>query len=317
MNYRLDDELVRIAAQLPRVDRSDVAAARAAAARRAAAEADAPCDGIAVEDRLVPTADGAEIRLRVYRPEARANRGAIYHVHGGGFITGDLTMSHALNLEFARETGAVVVAVEYRLAPEWPYPTPVEDVYTGLVWLHEHAAELEVDPGRLVVHGQSAGGALGTGAVLMARDRNGPPIRFLLLTSPTVDDRATTRSSRIFTDTPVLTRRDVELTWAAYLGEIRRASADVPAYAAPARARDLSGLPPTYISAAEADPLRDEAIAFAHALLNAGVSVELHVFPETFHGSLAFRDAEVSRRQVGEEIAVLRRALGQRLRSSR
>ncbi|TDD27935.1 alpha/beta hydrolase [Kribbella turkmenica] len=271
---------------------------------------DSPDEGVTTEDRVFEAADGQKIALRVYVPDHRSNRGAIYHVHGGGFIVGDLEMSHQLNVELAREVGSVVVSVGYRLAPEWPFPTPVEDVYGGLVWIHQQAGELGIDPSLVVLHGQSAGAGLVAAAALLARDRNGPPIRFQLLTSPTLDDRVVTPSSRLFTDTPALTRRDVEICWSAYLGPIERGSTAVSPYAAPGRATDLANLPRTYVSAAELDPLRDEAIAFAQALLAAGVSVELHVFPGTFHGSLAVRGAAISRRQLAEEIAVLTSVLG-------
>ncbi|SFW86733.1 alpha/beta hydrolase [Amycolatopsis australiensis] len=308
--YRIDTELVRSAAALPRIDRTDVAAARRTMADRVADRPDGSADdGVTTEDCWCAGADGRPVALRVYRPERRTRRGAIYHVHGGGFILGDLRMSHHRNVEIARETGAVVVSVNYRLAPEWPFPVPAEDVYSGLAWLHERAAELAIDPSLVIVHGVSAGGALAASAALLARDRNGPPIRLLFLASPVLDDRLTTDSGRRFTDTPALTRRDVEVCWSAYLGRLDRGTGAVPAYAAPARAADLRDLPPAYVSVAEFDPLRDEAIEHAQALLAAGVSVELHLFPGTYHGSAAVRDAAVSRRQLTEEIAVLKTAL--------
>ena len=310
-SYPVDAELVSAAAALPVVDRTNIVEARRIMAARIVASgrytsADA---GVTTEDHVFQAADGYRVGLRVYRPHHRSNRGAIYHVHGGGFILGDLEMSHLLNVTLAREVGSVVVSVDYRLAPEWPFPTPVEDVYGGLVWLHQRAAEFDIDPSLVVLHGQSAGAGLVAAVALLARDRHGPPIRFQLLTSPTIDDRAVTASSRLFTDTPALTRRDVELCWSAYLGPIERGSSDVPPSAAPRRATDLTGLPPTYISAAEFDPLRDEAIEFAQALLAAGISVELHLFPGTFHGSLGAQGASISRRQLAEEIAVLRRVV--------
>jgi acetyl esterase/lipase len=304
--YQLDTELAASAATLPSIDRTDVAAARRVLASRAAGSAG---EGVSTEDHSCAGADGRPVGLRVYRPDCRTNRGAVYHVHGGGFILGDLEMSHARNIEIARETGSVVVSVDYRLAPEWPFPTPVEDVYSGLVWLRERADDLGIDPALVAVHGVSAGGALAAGAALLARDRHGPPIRLLFLASPVLDDRLGTDSGRRFTDTPALTRRDAEICWSAYLGPLGRGTDAVPAHAAPARAEDLTNLPRTYVSAAEFDPLRDEAIEHARALLAAGVPVELHLFPGTYHGSSAVRDAAISRRQLTEEIAVLKNAL--------
>ncbi|MEU7810799.1 alpha/beta hydrolase [Pseudonocardia sp. NPDC049154] len=306
--YPVDEDLVASVAALPHVDRTDVAAARRIAASRVpprpAAEA-----GVTVEDHTCTGADGYAVPLRVYRPDRPRGPGAVLHVHGGGFILGDLDAAHPRNVEIAREVGVVVVSVGYRLAPEWPFPTPVEDVHSGLVWLHEHAGELGVDPALVVVHGVSAGGALATATALWARDRGGPPVRFLFLASPVLDDRLATASSRRFTDTPALTRRDVEVCWSAYLGPVERGTAEVPVLAAPGRSADLAGLPPTYVSVAEFDPLRDEAIDFARSLLAAAVGVELHLFPGTYHGSLGVRGAAVSERQLVEEIAVLRRVV--------
>lgn len=301
----MDEELVPSIAALPTVDRTDVAEARRIVSSRYIRSGSV--EGVSVHERSCTAADGHAIALRVYRPSRRRNSGAIYHVHGGGFILGDLDMSHLRNAEIARETGAVVVAVDYRLAPEWPFPTPLNDVYCGLLWLREHAGELGIDPSLIVLHGVSAGGALAAATALLARDRNGPPIRFQFLKSPALDDRLRTASSRRFTDTPALTRRDAEISWSAYLGG--RAADAVSPYAAPARATDLTNLPPAYVSVAEFDPVRDEGIDFARSLLAAGVPVELHVFPGTYHGSGAVREAAVSRRELSEEVAVLRKVL--------
>jgi acetyl esterase/lipase len=139
---------------------------------------------------------------------------------------------------------------------------------------------------------------------LRTRDQQGPPIRFQLLNQPQLDDRQETWSARQFTDTPWMNRGKLAATWRHYLG-----SAPASAYAAPARADDLSGLPPAYIASAEFDPLRDEGIGYALRLLQAGVAVELHQWPGTFHGSQAIVSAEVSQRQIGELGAALRRAL--------
>ncbi|GAA5039393.1 acetyl esterase/lipase [Thermocatellispora tengchongensis] len=310
--YPIDEELARSVSTLPRVDRTDVAEARRIMSSRVAASGryDSIDEGVTTEDRSCTGADGQSVELRVYRPDHRTNMGAIYHVHGGGFILGDLEMSHLRNVEIAREVGSVVVSVNYRLAPEWPFPTPLEDVYSGLVWLHERAGELEIDPSLVVLHGVSAGGGLAASTALLARDRNGPPICFQFLASPVLDDRLLTASSRRFTDTPALNRQDVETCWSAYLGRVGRGTGAVSPYAAPARAADLTRLPRTYISVAEFDPLRDEAIEYARSLLSAGTSAELHLFPGTYHGSFAAREAAVSQRQLSEEVAVLRSVVG-------
>lgn len=306
--HRIDPELAESVAALPVVDRTDVPAARRIAAARTPARPGTE-DGVTVEDRTIPAADGHPLGLRVYRPDRRSAPGAVYHVHGGGFVLGDLDTDHARNVQIARATGAVLVSVGYRLAPEWPYPTPADDVHDGLAWLHANAAGLGVDPGLVALHGVSAGGALATAAALRVREGDGPPAGFLFLVSPVLDDRLATPSSRAFTDTPAITRRDLEICWDAYLGPLTRGSGAVPARAAPGRSTDPAGLPPTYLAVAELDPLRDEALDLARALLAAGVGVELHLFPGTYHGSGAVRGAAVSERQLTEEIAVLSRAV--------
>jgi acetyl esterase/lipase len=266
--------------------------------------------GVHVEDRSVPGPDGApDVTVRVYRPERLSAPAAVYDVHGGGFVLGDLSTGHARNTALARELGVVVVSVDYRLAPETPFPGPLEDVYAGLVWTAEHADELGIDPRRIAVHGGSAGGGLCAGLALLARDRGGPHIAFQFLAIPELDDRLSTPSMTAFIDTPIWSRPRAVISWDAYLGEGVPGTDAVSPYAAPARATDLAGLPPAYISVMQFDPLRDEGIAYAQALLAAGVTVELHLFPGTFHGSGLVEHAAITRREAAEEIAVLRTAL--------
>jgi acetyl esterase len=264
--------------------------------------------GVQIEDRRIPRSTGhPEVPIRIYRPEERSTLGAVYSVHGGGFIAGDLETEHALNVTLARELGAVVVAVDYRLAPETPFPGPLEDVYTGLLWTAEHAGELGIDPQRIAIQGASAGGGLCAALALLARDRKGPHIAFQFLAVPELDDRLTTPSMTTFTDTPLWDRPKAVASWDFYLGAGRAGSDDVSVYAA--RATDLAGLPPAYVSVMHFDPLRDEGIAYALALLAAGVTVELHLFPGTFHGSALIQHAAISRREQIEMVAVLRQAL--------
>jgi acetyl esterase/lipase len=209
----------------------------------------------------------------------------------------------------ARELGVVVVSVDYRLAPEHPFPAGIEDCYAALVWLHDHADELGVDTARIAVNGGSAGGGLAAGLALLARDRGGPRLCFQYLGIPELDDRLDTPSMHRFHDTPMWARPAAEKSWEWYLGDAHGRD-DVSPYAAPARATDVAGLPPTYISTMEYDPLRDEGILYALKLLEAGVSVELHSFPGTFHGSAIVTGAAVSRRATVESMTVWRRALG-------
>ncbi len=310
MAYAFDPELAASIAMLPDVDMRDIPAVRAQMSEVLATQPEPDATGVQVHEERVPGPDGApDVRLRIYTPDRPVAPAAVFDVHGGGFVMGDLTMEHPQNLWLAKGLGVVVVSVDYRLAPEHPFPAPLEDCYAGLVWTAKNAAALGVDPDRIAIHGVSAGGGLCAALALLARDRGGPAIAFQYLGVPEIDDRLDTPSMHAFTDTPLWRRPSAEISWDAYLGAGRRGSADVPQYAAPARATDLSGLPPAYVSAMQFDPLRDEDIHYAQRLLQAGIPTELHVFPGTFHGSAMVTQAEVTRREAAEAIAVLRRGL--------
>ena len=315
MSYDYDPELAELMAGLPDMDLglSDPPSARAGFAEMVAAlNADLDTSGVRVEDRMIPGPEGApEVAVRVYTPEGldRAVPGLL-QVHGGGFVIGDLEMEHGTCLALSRNLGIAVVSVDYRLAPETPYPGGLEDCYAALQWTYERAGELQIDPDRLGICGQSAGACLSTATALLSRDRGGPGLCFQYLGIPVVDDRLNTPSMRRFVDTPLWNRPNAELSWDFYLGNsYRRGADDVPTYAAPARAEDLTGLPAAYVSTMEFDPLRDEGALYAMKLMEAGVSVELHSFPGTFHGSSLFATAAVSQRESAEMMAVLRRGL--------
>lgn len=310
MTYAFDPELAAVVPMLPDLDGADPAAMRESLSAMIAQLPAPDLTGVDCEDRLIPGGPGdPEVPIRIYRPTERSGPAAVYSVHGGGFIAGDLETEHAGNVGLARALGVVVVAVDYRLAPETPFPGPLEDVYAGLVWTAEHADELGIDPRSIAIHGVSAGGGLCAALALLARDRQGPHIAFQFLGVPELDDRLATASMTVFTDTPLWSRPKAVASWDCYLGAGRAGSDEVSIYAAPARATDLSGLPPAYISVMQFDPLRDEGIAYAQALLAAGVTVELHLFPGTFHGSALIPDAAISRREGAEAVEVLRRAL--------
>ncbi|GAB2729540.1 alpha/beta hydrolase [Streptomyces bullii] len=298
----MDPELEAFLPLFPRSDLTDPVAERGKLARLAAAVPPPDTTDMKIEDRTV-TAD-PQVPVRIYRPH-RA-RGAIVWLHGGGFVMGDLDTEHPWAARLAAGSGAVVVSVGYRLAPEHRFPAALDDAYAALAWTAEHAAELGIDPERTAVGGHSAGAGLAAAVVLRARDQQGPPVRLQILNQPELDDRQETWSARNFTDTPWMTRDKVAATWRHYLG-----STPATPYAAPARATDLSGLPPAYISTAEFCPNRDEGITYALRLLQAGVSVELHQWPGTFHGSQAILSADVSQRQIAELAAALRRALAE------
>jgi acetyl esterase/lipase len=310
--YAIDPELVPILASLPAdLDMSDPAALLAGRAAREIFFASTPDrDDVVKEDRRVPGPAGApEVEIRIYRPKdaGEGPLGGIFEIHGGGFVAGSIQMMDPWCQAVVAQVGAVLVSVEYRLAPEHPFPAGLEDCYAALVWTAEHAAELGIDPERLAIAGQSAGGGLAAATALLARDRDGPALRFQLLEIPELDDRLETPSMRAFTDTPLWSRPNAEWSWRHYLGPDH--TGEVSPYAAPSRAKDLAGLPPAYISTMEFDPLRDEGLVYAMRLLEAGVSVEVHSFPGTFHGSALVSGAEVSQRGAREVMEALARAL--------
>jgi acetyl esterase/lipase len=240
--------------------------------------------GAVHEERTIAGHDGAEIVVSIYRrPDQTAAGPGMYYIHGGGMVIGSRFLGVQTFLPFVASHGAVVVSVEYRLAPEFPDPVPVEDCYAGLVWMSEHAAELGIDPARLIVGGSSAGGGLAAGVTLLARDRQGPALRASLLMCPMLDDRNETVSSHQIQGIGFWDRTSNFTGWNALLGE-RRGTDDVSIYAAPARAEDLSGLPPTYIDVGSAEVFRDEDVAYASRIWAAGGTAELHVWPGGFHG---------------------------------
>ncbi|MCT9083782.1 alpha/beta hydrolase [Streptomyces fulvoviolaceus] len=268
-----------------------------------------------VEDRSVPGPEGApDISLLIARPAAPAPadtaRPVVYHVHGGGLVIGNNRVGVDGPLAWAKELDAVVVSVEYRLAPEHRYPAAIEDVYAGLVWTAEHAAELGADPERIVLAGASAGGGLSAALALLTRDRKGPQPVGQLLMCPMLDDRNDTPSAHQMAGLGVWDRTANETGWTALLGELR-GGPDVSAYAAPARAEDLSGLPPAFLDVGSAETFRDEAVAYASRIWQAGGVAELHVWPGGFHGFDGFApQAALSQAARAAQLAWLRRLLG-------
>ena len=267
--------------------------------------------GVTITDHEVAGPEGAgPVCVRVYTPAGTApatGRPALLDIHGGGFVLGSIEMEHGFAVAVARELGAIVVAVDYRLAPEHPFPAGVEDCFAALKWMHDAAPELGIDAQRIGVGGQSAGGGLTAATVLLARDRGGPPVCFQFLGIPELDHRLETASMRSFVDTPFWHRPNAIKSWEMYLGPDH--DGDVSPYASPAIADDLRDLPPAYVTTMEFDPLRDEGIVYAMRLMEAGVCVELHSFPGTFHGSSLVPGAAVSKRGHDELLVALRRGL--------
>lgn len=235
-------------------------------------------------DHTIPGYQGVDIVVSVIsRKDHRKPGPGIYNIHGGGMVMCDRFAAVHPLVDWAMKHDAVGVTVEYRLAPEHPDPIPVEDCYAGLAWMASHASELLFDPDRLVIFGGSGGGGLAAGSTLLARDRKGPKLAGQLLQCPMIDDRNETVSSYQYQGTGVWDRTSNLTAWTAVLGD-RRGTDNVSPYAAPARATDLSGLPPTFIDAGAVEVFRDEAVAYASAIWAAGGTCELHVWGGAFHG---------------------------------
>ena len=245
--------------------------------------------GLTHREVTVPGYQGDEITLSIWEPADGVKSGAgIYYIHGGGMMIGDRFLGALEYTAWADAMNAVVVSVEYRLAPEHAYPTQTEDTYAGLVWFAEHAAELGVDAANIVVVGSSAGGNLAAAISLIARDRKGPAIKGQLLEYPMLDDTQSTPSQLGYRDVGLWSGTSNDSGWISFLGDIEPGSDAVPAYAAPSRATDLSGLPPAFIDVGECELFRDEDVAYASALWAAGVPTELHVTPGIWHAFESF-----------------------------
>ena len=309
----MDAEHLAVLQALPfRLDLSDIPATRTVmeGLREMLAAAPLP-DNVSVEDHMAPGQEGApDVMVRTYRPASLpTNAPALYYIHGGGMVLGDVAGSDPYCANVADQLSVLVASVEYRLAPEHPFPAPIEDCYAGLRWFASSADEFGIDRSRIAIGGGSAGGGLAAGLALVARDRGEVEVCFQLLVFPMLDDRNITRSSQAIVDDRVWNRAANIAGWDAYLSG-NAGGDDVSPYAAPSRATDLAGLPPAYINVGTLDLFVDEDIAYAQALLAADVPVELRVYPGAFHGSnMMAPDTEISKRWNSDELAALDRAL--------
>lgn len=263
------------------------------------------------EDTTATLRDGRRLPVRIYRPAAADTTDRlplIVNFHGGGFVAGDPRQSEWWTSSVAAGVGAVVVSVEYRLAPEHPYPAATKDCYAATVWAVEHAAELGADPARLAVMGDSAGANLAAVVTLIARDRGGPPIALQVLIYPVVEMIEEFPSERQYPTQPVLTKADMDSATGLYFFGVDPGLAKEE-HASPLRAGH-AGLPPALIQTAEYDPLRDQGTAYADALRTAGVAVRLTNYVDAVHGYISVPGLVPAARQaVAEAVAELRRAL--------
>ncbi len=313
MNRIYDTEVEKQASMVPHMDVSDPAGARrtlaefmeSIAAQGIVRPSDPAIDEV---ERTIPGPQGApDIPIRIYMPKNRDKAGpAFINFHAGGFIFGDLEMEHSRCLLMAAAGGAVSVGVDYRLAPENPFPAGVEDCYTALQWVAANSEELKIDPARIVIGGSSAGGGLTGALALMTRDRSGAKVAFQMLFFPVTDSRCQTNSMKNGTGLYVWDYQNSLEMWNQYIGSNHQS---VSPYAAPALAENFSGLPPAYIVTAEHDPLRDEGINFAMQLMAAGVPVELHNYPGTTHCFDFLTMTDISARALYESVEAFKRAV--------
>ncbi len=268
-----------------------------------------PVHGIKTEDRAIPGPRGCpDVPVRIYTPEKQSvPMPGLLWIHGGGYIAGSIEIDDYLAKQICFKVGCIIVSVNYRLAPENPFPAPVEDCYAALKWMNDSGENLNIDKSRVAVGGGSAGGGLAAGLAILARDRAEIKVVFQMLIYPMLDDSNITPSSRAITDPRTWDREKNLFGWKAYLGGSAHGN-NVSPYASASRAKNLSGLPPAYIAVGELDLFLDEDVEYAQRLLQAGVSTELHVYPGATHGFDGMANASVSKRFILERDDALRKA---------
>ncbi|WP_033343158.1 alpha/beta hydrolase [Catenuloplanes japonicus] len=262
-----------------------------------------PAD-VTMTDHTVTAADGTQITVRWYVKDGATPGPAVLFFHGGGYIFGHIDLFDGPVARYVSASGVPMLSVEYRRAPEFPFPVPLEDAYAALRWLHDRAPELGVDRERIGVMGDSAGGGLAAALTILTRERGGPRIARQLLIMPMLDDRPVTPDPHI-EGYALWSYDDSRTAWPALLGEAA-GGPDVPPTAAPARLDDATGLPPAYIEVGQIDVFRDEDLAYATTLSRGGVPVEFHLHPGAPHefDSIAFT-SDVARRALADRIRVL------------
>jgi acetyl esterase/lipase len=306
----LDPECVPALLRLGSVDTTGDALAIRHAVARVFEAIEVPALPADVTVDVRPGADGVP-PLRIYQPAVRRHaRAGLLWVHGGGLIAGAASYDDPMCAMLAADHGVPVVSVDYRLAPEWPYPHGLDDCFAAMTWLLDNG-ELGIDPGRLVVTGGSAGGGLAIALGLLARDRGADVIGALVAAYPMLDDRPGSASMQRLTARRTWHREVNAVAWQAYLGE----RTDVPIYAAPGRAEvdELRGLPPVHIDVGSLDGFLDEDVAFAARLAKADVAIDLVVTPGASHGSEHLNvEAPTSRRILAARRAARERGLAGR-----
>jgi acetyl esterase len=265
-----------------------------------------PIDGVRLTRRKIPAYQNIAIELSIFEPDDRAQREpCLIYLHGGAFAMKAVPVHMILMCEYAAKTPCKIVFVDYRLAPKYAFPVGLEDCYAAFEWVCQHSEELGIDPGRIAVGGDSAGGALAAGLALMARDRNALKLCFQMLIYPVTDARQITESVKTFTDTPMWNSVQNEKMWKQYLKD------GIPGkreYASPMEAPSFANLPPAYVEVSEFDCLRDEGISYAQALQQAGVAAELNKTVGTIHAFEIAMKSEIVRESIARRVDALKRA---------
>ncbi len=298
----LDPELAAISVMIPSFDFTDVAGSRRFE-QELVSQGRRTVEGVLTEDIMIARRDGSALAVRVYRPELVETLPAILYIHGGGFVLGGLDTEDDRCAYYARDAHCAVVSVDYRLAPEHPYPAAFHDCVDALWWMHDEADALGFDNRRLSIGGNSAGGAIAASVALASRTDEAPPLVHQLLVNPVLDCRSETASMQRFRTTPGWNLAQNQLMWELYLGG---STAPVDHRAAAALADDVTGAPPTSIWIAEYDPLRDEGHAYAQKLMAANVPVGMMQYPGTIHGFDGYRMTGLGRRALDDQITALR-----------
>ncbi|WP_413665298.1 alpha/beta hydrolase [Microbulbifer sp. CNSA002] len=259
---------------------------------------------VSFRDFTLKSSDQEEIQLRWYQKENSKPGSAILYIHGGGLICHDISRYDLVIAKYVAASGVPFLSVNYRKAPEFPYPIPIDDCYRAFVWLVQHSQELSIDPTRIGIMGDSAGGGLAAALTIVARDKKGPSLARQILLYPMLDDRTVTPDPELLPFI-IWTYEDNLTGWTAYLGN-QVGSPAVSPHAAPARLQDAKGLPPAFIDVGELDIFRDEDIQYAQLLTDAGVSTELHVRPGVIHSWELFApDIPVSQRALADRVRVI------------
>ncbi len=299
--------------EMPPTSFDDIPAARAASEQMMAAmKSQLPViPGVITEDKTIPGPQGEpDVTVRIYRPEKQSGLlPALLWIHGGGYILGEIDQEDFTAKQFSLAGNCVVVSVGYRLAPEHPYPAPLEDCYAALKWLAAHARDLKVDPSRIAIGGASAGGGLAAGLAILARDRAEVRTMFQLLIYPMINDCNVAPAGDVLPDTLFWTRENNLAGWRSYLGG-EPGGAEISCYAAAFRAESLQGLPPAYITVGDIDLFAEEDVAYARRLIAAGIPTELHVYPGGCHAfDMLVPEADLSKRFTADIHRALKRAL--------